>query len=60
MSALQVKTLPEHIFHGVKTLEVLNISENAFQQVPTALIYATNLRELVFDENPVSVLDVNT
>lgn len=58
MSGIQVTKLPETFFNPIgKALEVLNISDNAFQQVPEALLHMTSLKELNIDGNPFSALD---
>ncbi|XP_063709861.1 leucine-rich repeat transmembrane protein FLRT3-like [Culicoides brevitarsis] len=58
MSSLQLKKLPEHIFHASsKTLEVLNLSDNGLHHVPDALQYATNLKELTLDSNPINNIE---
>lgn len=57
MSALQLKKLPEHLFHASRTLEVLNLSDNGLHHVPEALQYAINLKELTLDNNPINNLE---
>ncbi|XP_070067034.1 leucine-rich repeat neuronal protein 1 isoform X3 [Drosophila virilis] len=57
MSYMELKTLPETIFHGPRGLETLIASGNLFNQVPKALSYAKNLKRLVLDENPITNLE---
>lgn len=57
MSSLQLKKLPEHLFHASRTLEVLNLSDNGLHHVPEALQYAINLKELTMDNNPINNLE---
>lgn len=54
---MELVSLPEHLFHAPLSLQVLNLSANGFHQMPNALQYARNLKELVLDENPINNLD---
>lgn len=50
---MELKELPEHIFHRPRQLESLNLTGNLFTTVPEALQYAINLKFLSLDENPI-------
>lgn len=54
---MELKTLPEHIFHAPRMLEHLKLTGNLMTKIPDAISYAINLDFLSFDENPVPILD---
>lgn len=54
---MELKTLPETILHGPRDLDTLIASGNLFEKLPQALKYATNLKTLVLDENPITNLE---
>lgn len=53
LAYMELKDLPEHIFHSPRGLKVLNITGNFFSLIPGALTYAINLERLTMDENPI-------
>lgn len=59
MSYMELKTLPEHIFHAPRELTSINLTGNLFKTLPQALEYAINLVELVMDENPIEEFSRN-
>ena len=50
---MELSTLPLHIFHSPRGLEVLNLTGNLFTRIPSALENAINLKTLFLDENPI-------
>lgn len=56
---MELKTLPEHMFHAPRALTSINLTGNLFKTVPQALEYAINLVELTFDENPIEEISRN-
>lgn len=56
MSRMELKSLPEDIFHPLRALKILKLEGNLFKTVPHALTYALNLKELSLDENPIGDL----
>ncbi|XP_062136128.1 LOW QUALITY PROTEIN: leucine-rich repeat transmembrane neuronal protein 3 [Drosophila sulfurigaster albostrigata] len=57
ISYMELKTLPETIFHGPQDLDTLIVSGNLFDKIPKAFDYADNLKRLVLDENPIGNLE---
>ncbi|EDV98840.1 GH13381 [Drosophila grimshawi] len=57
ISYMELKTLPETIFHGPRDLETLIVSGNLFFELPNALSYAKNLKHLNLDDNPIKNLE---
>lgn len=51
MSYMELKTLPEYIFHTPRMLKTLNLSGNLFKTLPSALELAISLVNLNFDDN---------
>jgi Leucine-rich repeat (LRR) protein len=60
MSRMELKELPEAIFHPLRALKVLKLEGNLFERIPPALKFAVNLRELSLDENPIGNLNEET
>lgn len=59
MSRMELKTIPEEIFHPLKALKVLYLEGNLFTSIPPALRLAVNVRELSLCANPISDLNKN-
>uniref|UniRef100_A0A1B6C1M7 LRRCT domain-containing protein n=1 Tax=Clastoptera arizonana TaxID=38151 RepID=A0A1B6C1M7_9HEMI len=51
---MYLKSIPEHMFHTPRFLEVLNISSNLFTSVPIEIEETHNLKELILDDNPIA------
>lgn len=51
MSDMELKTLPETIFHSPRNLKTLNLAGNLFTKIPDALERAVNLVSLTLDDN---------
>ncbi|XP_067637406.1 leucine-rich repeat neuronal protein 3-like [Eurosta solidaginis] len=56
MSFMELEELPDNLFHGPRDLETIILTGNLFDELPDDLDLATNLRELVLDENPIADL----
>lgn len=57
MTAMELKTLPEHLFHAPsKTLKYLNLTGNLFSSVPEAIGFAVNLVQLNLDDNIIETI----
>ncbi|KAM8715419.1 hypothetical protein ACLKA7_002468 [Drosophila subpalustris] len=57
ISYMELSALPETILHAPRDLETLIASGNLFDKLPKALKFATNLKTLVLDENPITNLE---
>lgn len=53
MSRMELSSLPDDVFHPLRSLKVLKLDGNLFKTIPQALQYAINLRELSLNENPI-------
>lgn len=56
MSAAKLKTLPEDMFHSLRLLSVLNLSDNLFTTIPEAIGTTHNLKTLILDGNPIKII----
>lgn len=50
---MELKDLPEYLFHTPRNLVNLNLTGNLFSTIPDALALAINLEILYLDENPI-------
>ncbi|XP_055527838.1 leucine-rich repeat neuronal protein 3-like [Wyeomyia smithii] len=53
LSYMELLSIPEYIFNAPQGLEYLNLTGNLLTTIPEALIYATHLKWLSLDENPI-------
>lgn len=51
MSDMELKTLPQNIFHAPRNLKTLDLSGNLFEKIPEALEHAIELVSLNIDDN---------
>lgn len=51
MSDMELKTLPEAIYHAPRSLKTLSLSGNLFTKIPEAIEHAINLVTLNLDDN---------
>lgn len=51
MSDMELKTLPEFIYHAPRSLKTLSLGGNLFAKIPEALEHALNLVTLNLDDN---------
>lgn len=51
-----LNTLPEHMLHTPRLLEILNMSRNLFTTVPLGIGDTHNLQELILDDNPFTAI----
>lgn len=56
MSRMELSSLPEQIFHPLRALKVLKLEGNLFKTMPEALKFASSVRELSLNENPIGDL----
>lgn len=59
MSDMELKTLPEHIFHTPRLLKTLNLSGNLFTKIPEAIEHALSLVTLNLDDNIIERIGTN-
>lgn len=52
MSFMELRTIPEHMFHAPRALHTLNLTGNLFTILPEAIYYARNLVHLNLNDNP--------
>lgn len=50
---MELTTLPEHLLHSPRGLQILNLTGNLLSEIPAALGFAVNLQYLNLDENPI-------
>lgn len=50
---MELTSLPEHLLHSPRGLQVLNLTGNLLSEIPDALGFAVNLQYLSLDENPI-------
>lgn len=59
MSYMELKTLPDSIFHAPRMLKTLNLSGNLFTKIPDAIQHALNLVKLNLDDNVIEKIGTN-
>lgn len=57
LSYMELASLPDYILHTPQDLETLNLTGNLFTSIPPSLSYATNLKYLSLDENPLKDIE---
>jgi Leucine-rich repeat (LRR) protein len=53
ISRCELTDLPTDIFHPLRALKTLKLEGNLFRNIPKALAYAKNVREVALDDNPI-------
>lgn len=52
LSFMELRTIPDYMFHAPRSLHTLNLTGNLFTVIPEALHFAPNLVQLNLNDNP--------